>query len=144
MTVSNVLTNSSRVRASTRARVLEAIERLDHRVNVAGGRLNLRGPLGVTVVDPWEVALGAYDDEYTKYFAARVASLRRLGYLLSGDWHTADDLVQATFLKLLRHWRRIRNGQIDAYARRVPIGLVGPPWYELDASRYCSVATTLR
>jgi RNA polymerase sigma-70 factor (sigma-E family) len=63
--------------------------------------------------------LSAHDDEFTEYFMARAAGLRRLGYVLSGDWHTADDMVQATFLKLLRHWRRIRTESIDAYARRV-------------------------
>jgi RNA polymerase sigma-70 factor (sigma-E family) len=65
--------------------------------------------------------LGTYDGEFTEYFTARAAALRRLGYLLSGDWNTADDLVQVTFLKLLRHWHRIRDGHIDAYARRVLI-----------------------
>jgi RNA polymerase sigma-70 factor (sigma-E family) len=56
--------------------------------------------------------------EYTDYFAARAAPLRRLGYGLSGDWHLAEDLVQHTFLQLYRHWRRLDPNTVDAYARR--------------------------
>jgi RNA polymerase sigma-70 factor (sigma-E family) len=65
--------------------------------------------------------LSTYDGEFTEYFVARAATLRRLGYMLCGDWNTADDLVQVTFLKLLRRWHQIRDGSIDAYARRVLI-----------------------
>jgi DNA-directed RNA polymerase specialized sigma24 family protein len=53
-------------------------------------------------------------NEFADYFTARVTALRRLAYTLCGDWHTADDLVQTTFIKLYRHWRRVRNGSVDA------------------------------
>jgi RNA polymerase sigma-70 factor (sigma-E family) len=56
--------------------------------------------------------------EFGDYFAARVVPLRRLAYALCGDWHLAEDLVQITFVKLYRHWRRIRAETVDAYARR--------------------------
>ena len=58
------------------------------------------------------------DAEFADYFAARAAALRRVAYALCGDWHAAEDLVQATFLQLYRHWRRIRGETLDAYARR--------------------------
>ena len=35
--------------------------------------------------------------------------VRRLAYALCGDWHTADDLVQVTFVKLYPRWRRVRG-----------------------------------
>jgi RNA polymerase sigma-70 factor (sigma-E family) len=57
--------------------------------------------------------------EFVEYFAARAAGLRRLAFGLCGDWHTADDLVQTTFVRLYRAWPRIRADTIDAYARRV-------------------------
>ena len=57
------------------------------------------------------------DAEFADYFAARAAALRRVAYALCGDWHAAEDLVQATFLQLYRHWRRIRGETLDAYAR---------------------------
>jgi DNA-directed RNA polymerase specialized sigma24 family protein len=36
------------------------------------------------------------DAEFTSFAESVVPSLRRLAYLLTHDWHRADDLVQAT------------------------------------------------
>jgi RNA polymerase sigma-70 factor (sigma-E family) len=57
--------------------------------------------------------------EFTAYFTARASTLRRLAFVLCGDWHTADDLVQTAFVKLYRHWRDVRLGSVDAYTRRI-------------------------
>jgi RNA polymerase sigma-70 factor (sigma-E family) len=38
---------------------------------------------------------------------------------LCGDWHTAEDLVQLTFVRLYRSWPRVRDHTVDAYARRI-------------------------
>lgn len=59
------------------------------------------------------------DAEFAAYFAGRVTSVRRLAYALCGDWHTADDLAQTTFVKLYPKWRRVRGPAVDAYTRRV-------------------------
>jgi RNA polymerase sigma-70 factor (sigma-E family) len=60
--------------------------------------------------------------DYVEYVEGRLASLRRLAYLLCQDWHTADDLVQATVTKLLTHWQRAaRMDNIDAYVRTILI-----------------------
>jgi RNA polymerase sigma factor (sigma-70 family) len=59
------------------------------------------------------------DSEVVEYFTARGHWLRRIAYGLCGDWHTADDLVQATFIRLYRQWDRVRHDSLDAYARRV-------------------------
>ncbi|RAO57616.1 SigE family RNA polymerase sigma factor [Micromonospora saelicesensis] len=57
---------------------------------------------------------------YRDYVGARLEPLRRTAYLLCGDWHTADDLVSATLVKLLRHWSRVSvMDNPDAYARRI-------------------------
>ena len=46
--------------------------------------------------------------------------LHRQAYLLCGDWHEAEDLVQETALKLYRHWHRLRGtDDLGAYARTV-------------------------
>lgn len=45
-------------------------------------------------------------------------SLRRTAYLIVHDWHTSEDLVQATFVKLYLAWPRIREDELHAYARR--------------------------
>jgi RNA polymerase sigma-70 factor (sigma-E family) len=56
--------------------------------------------------------------QFCEYFAARRDTVRRLGYVLSGDWHLADDLTQAAFLRLAGSWSRIRDrGALDAFVR---------------------------
>jgi RNA polymerase sigma-70 factor (sigma-E family) len=57
---------------------------------------------------------------FTAYFASRSGALRGTAYLLCGDWHRAEDLVQNTFVKLYRSWHRIAAHEaMDAYARQV-------------------------
>jgi RNA polymerase sigma-70 factor (sigma-E family) len=52
--------------------------------------------------------------------AARTTWLRRVAYLLTHDWDSADELVQATITKLYAYWRRVRRAdEIDAYVRRM-------------------------
>lgn len=61
-----------------------------------------------------------HDAEFTEYAMARTARLRETAYLLCGDWHRAQDLVQATLAKLYVAWPRLERGEeFDAYARRV-------------------------
>lgn len=59
------------------------------------------------------------DADFNEYFTARVQRFRRLAFGMCGDWHGAEDLVQATFIQLYRHWRRVRPDTVDAYARRI-------------------------
>jgi RNA polymerase sigma-70 factor (sigma-E family) len=61
------------------------------------------------------------DEEAFRAFAwAQRATLRRTAYLLCGDWHQADDLVQTTLVKLYVAWRRIHKGaHPQAYTRRI-------------------------
>ena len=44
------------------------------------------------------------DAEFAEYMAARQPSLLRTAYLLTGDQHTAEDLVQTAFAKLYLSW----------------------------------------
>jgi RNA polymerase sigma-70 factor (sigma-E family) len=60
-----------------------------------------------------------WEREYAEYVVARGRSLRRTAYLICGDWHRADDLVQQAFIKLYLAWRRIgKREALDAYVRR--------------------------
>jgi RNA polymerase sigma-70 factor (sigma-E family) len=61
------------------------------------------------------------DDEHFHLFAARsTASLTRLAYLLCGDQHLANDLVQTCLIRLYQAWPRLRDKDTaDAYARKV-------------------------
>ncbi|MET8629486.1 SigE family RNA polymerase sigma factor [Kitasatospora sp. NPDC004669] len=59
------------------------------------------------------------DAEFTEYVASRSGWLRKVAYLLCGDWHRADDLVQETITKLYVHWAKAsRAKNVDGYARR--------------------------
>lgn len=50
--------------------------------------------------------------------------LRRTDFLLSGDWHLADDLVQEALTRVYAVWPRVsRRGEPDAYARKVLLNL---------------------
>jgi RNA polymerase sigma-70 factor (sigma-E family) len=45
---------------------------------------------------------------------------RRTAYLLSREWHTADDVVSIMVGKLYRRWRKISQVEnVDAYAQRM-------------------------
>jgi RNA polymerase sigma-70 factor (sigma-E family) len=56
--------------------------------------------------------------EYVDYVTARIPALRRLAYLLAGDEHRADDLVQQTITTLFVKWHRAKNADhIDRYVR---------------------------
>lgn len=63
----------------------------------------------------------AEDDTGFRDFAhARTLSLRRTAYLLCGDWHLAEDLVQTALIKLYRAWPRVKDSKgFDNYMRRV-------------------------
>lgn len=59
------------------------------------------------------------DAAFQEYFAARSDAMRGTAYLLCGDWHRAEDLVQQTFTKIYLAWRRIqRHEAMDAYTRQ--------------------------
>ncbi len=56
--------------------------------------------------------------EFANYFAARRDTVRRMAYLLCGDWHWADDLTQITFVRLADAWARVRDpAALDAFTR---------------------------
>jgi RNA polymerase sigma-70 factor (sigma-E family) len=60
------------------------------------------------------------DSEFAEYVDARALVMRRTAYLLCGDWDRAEDLVQTALTKLYVAWPRLyRDGQVDAYARKV-------------------------
>lgn len=60
------------------------------------------------------------DDDFGTYVAARLPSLLRFGYALTGNPHDASDLVQDTLVNVGLHWARVQRseGGVDAYVRR--------------------------
>ena len=64
------------------------------------------------------------DAEFTTYVQARRPWLRRIAYLLCHDWHRADDLTQAAFLRLYLNWGQAqRADNLDAYVRRILVNV---------------------
>ncbi|MCW2706767.1 MAG: polymerase sigma24 factor [Frankiales bacterium] len=66
------------------------------------------------------------DDERTsrEFVRARERSLLRRGWLLTGDWAAAEDLVQGALLRVWPKWRRACSaGQEEAYVRRTMLNL---------------------
>ncbi|MGF1429638.1 sigma-70 family RNA polymerase sigma factor [Kitasatospora sp. LaBMicrA B282] len=61
--------------------------------------------------------------DFEEFAASRARKLFQIAYLMCGDWHQAQDLVQATLGKLFAVWGRVRPGRgvvdLDAYARKV-------------------------
>jgi RNA polymerase sigma-70 factor (sigma-E family) len=57
------------------------------------------------------------EQEFRALYVARAPALRRTAYLLCGDWHQAEDLVQVAFTKLYGNWRRVDSP--DAWLRQV-------------------------
>jgi RNA polymerase sigma-70 factor (sigma-E family) len=56
---------------------------------------------------------------FEEYVSARGPTLLRFAYVLSGDHHLAEDLVQEVLARLHPRWRRMDDvEQPDAYVRR--------------------------
>ncbi|GGN04984.1 hypothetical protein GCM10011609_50280 [Lentzea pudingi] len=59
------------------------------------------------------------DREFGEFVDARALVMRRTAYLLCGDWHRAEDIVQQSLIKMYVAWARVRKDSVDAYARKV-------------------------
>lgn len=78
------------------------------------------------------------DAEFTEYMAARQPALLRTAYLLTGDSHTAEDLVQTALAKLYLSWDKVHQQElVDAYVRRILVNehnsLWRRPWKRREA-----------
>jgi RNA polymerase sigma-70 factor (sigma-E family) len=69
------------------------------------------------------------DAEFESYMAARQPSLLRTAYLLTGDAHTAEDLVQMALAKLYLSWDRVQQRElVDGYVRRILVNEHNSLW----------------
>ena len=57
---------------------------------------------------------------FTEYVTARRPALIRTAYLLCGDTHLAEDLVQGALIKAVAHWKRIGDNP-EPWLRRVMV-----------------------
>ena len=58
-------------------------------------------------------------DEVRAFVAARGTALSRTAYLLTGDRHAAEDLVQETYVEMVRQWSRVERANPEPYVRRI-------------------------
>ena len=75
---------------------------------------------GVPDVSVMQQRGDARDADFSAYMAARQPALLRTAYLLTGDRHGAEDLVQQTLAKLYVAWSKVQSqDSLDGYARRI-------------------------
>ncbi|MFJ1749013.1 SigE family RNA polymerase sigma factor [Streptomyces sp. NPDC088116] len=58
------------------------------------------------------------DGDFEAFVAARGPRLLRVAWLLTGDAHLAEDLLQSTLAKVWPKWSRISGGHPEAYVRK--------------------------
>jgi RNA polymerase sigma-70 factor (sigma-E family) len=59
------------------------------------------------------------DPEFAGYVEARQYQLLRAAYLVCGDEHLAQDLLQQALTKLALRWDRLKDQNPDAYMQRI-------------------------
>ena len=56
------------------------------------------------------------DREFGDYYTSRADRMRGAAYLMCGDWHRAEDVVQTAFVRLYLGWHRVNaEGAIEAH-----------------------------
>jgi RNA polymerase sigma-70 factor (sigma-E family) len=57
--------------------------------------------------------------EFAEFASAASPRLRRMAFLLCGNWHTAEDLTQTALAKVFASWPRVRRQEaVHAYTTR--------------------------
>ncbi|NUW44350.1 SigE family RNA polymerase sigma factor [Nonomuraea rhodomycinica] len=58
-------------------------------------------------------------DGFREFVLARQQALMRTAYLLTGDAHLAEDLLQSVLMKVVRQWHKLsKDGNPEAYTRK--------------------------
>jgi RNA polymerase sigma-70 factor (sigma-E family) len=59
------------------------------------------------------------EQQFSAFVRAQSRQLRRTAWLLTGDWSSADDLVQSALLKTWRRWSAVQLADPAPFVRRV-------------------------
>ncbi|BBH68636.1 DNA-directed RNA polymerase sigma-70 factor [Actinoplanes sp. OR16] len=59
------------------------------------------------------------EPEFVAFVQARQHRLLRSAYLICGDHHLAEDLLQNALVKLALRWSRVRDGDPEAFVRTI-------------------------
>jgi RNA polymerase sigma-70 factor (sigma-E family) len=66
--------------------------------------------------------VGWDDSPFQEFFASQYRGLRRLGFLLTGDWSQGEELAQDAMVRVYWRWALVRRQEHpEAYARKVLI-----------------------
>lgn len=69
------------------------------------------------------------DRDFSEFMSARWAALYRTAYLLTGDRHQAEELLQDAFARTCLKWKGIRDkNAADAYVRRILVHEASRGW----------------
>jgi RNA polymerase sigma-70 factor (sigma-E family) len=69
------------------------------------------------------------DEEFANFVNGRFTALQRFGYLLTGEWHLAEDLVQSSLTKVWFHRKSLRSGNaLESYTRTVMVNTSTQWW----------------
>jgi RNA polymerase sigma-70 factor (sigma-E family) len=60
-------------------------------------------------------------DGFDEFVTARGPALSRTAYLLTGDHHLAEDLLQTTLGRVAARWPQLRDGAPEAYTRKAMV-----------------------
>ena len=75
------------------------------------------------------------EERFTEFVRAYSASLFRTGYLITGDYQRAEDLLQSTLVRLYRRWPRVEVMERPVgYARKVLVNQA-ISWWRTRSSR---------
>jgi len=68
-------------------------------------------------------------DGFREFLAARQSHLLRAAWLLTGDVHLAEDLLQTALVKVLPRWERlVRDGAVEPYLRKTMVTTATSWW----------------
>lgn len=71
----------------------------------------------------------ATQDDFESFVEASSPALLRTAWLLTGDQHVAQEVVQEALARLYPRWERVAGGQPLAYSRRIVVNLVNDRWH---------------
>jgi RNA polymerase sigma-70 factor (sigma-E family) len=80
----------------------------------------LRSPDPLSAVNPRLVSVDRLATEFDSFVRGRTPALLRAAYLLTGDQHLAEDLVQSALARTHRRWAHLHDtGNAEAYTRKI-------------------------
>ncbi|WP_405061451.1 SigE family RNA polymerase sigma factor [Kribbella sp. NBC_01505] len=69
------------------------------------------------------------DQEFAEFVDGRFTALQRFGYLLTGEWHLAEDLVQTALTKVWFNRHSLRSGNaLESYTRTAMVNTSTQWW----------------